>query len=225
MIPHIFLVDIGRILNGNTPPVFYIEIIIRAVFVYVLIIAGLRFMGKRMASRLSRNEVAAMASLAAATGMPIQTPDKGLLPALVMALVVILAQRIIATISTRRQTFERLTQGAIGTLVLDSCLQVDEMQKSRISRARLFSQLRGSSIRHLGEVKRLYLEAGGSFTLIRNNEHKPGPSVLPDWDQEFTDEQKRAPEVIVCSHCGCHVAPAVKECPNCHRQYFEPAIH
>lgn len=221
----VYLIDINRILNGNTPVVFYAELIIRAIVIYITLMAGLRFMGKRMASRMSRNELAAMASLAAAIGIPMQTPDRGLLPAIVMAGVVVLVQRFIAARSIKRPSFERLTQGNISILVENGCMQHTAMYNSRISRERLLAELRASGIRQLGEVKRLYLEAGGYFTLIRNSEEQPGLSLIPDWDDEFEAEQQKAQDKTVCHYCGAEIPPADSKCPSCGKNDFETAIY
>lgn len=225
MLSSIFILDIGRILNGNTPAIFYAELIIRAVIIYITLMGGLRLMGKRMAARVSRNELAAMASLAAAIGIPMQTPDRGLLPAIVMAAVVVVVQRLIAARSIKSSSFERLTQGNISILVENGCMRHQEMKKTRIDRERLLSQLRSSGVKQLGEVKRLYLEAGGYFTLIRNSETSPGLSVIPDWDHEFKAEQQKAAEKTVCHYCGDEVPPRAKECPNCGKHEFEKAVY
>src|ERR1700749_3909429 len=105
--------DWVRILLGNMPPQFLIEVIMRVAFIYLLILFCIRLMGKRMAAQLSRNELVAISSLAASIGIPIQTPDRGLLPALLVALVVVAAQRMVATWLSRRQAFERRSQGNI----------------------------------------------------------------------------------------------------------------
>jgi uncharacterized membrane protein YcaP (DUF421 family) len=221
-----FVDQVIRVLNGNTPAIFFIEVIIRALVIYVVLIAALRFMGKRMASRLSRNELAAMATLAAAIGMPIQTPDRGLLPAIVMTIIVLLVQRFIAARSVKKKSFERLTQGDISLLVQDACLQPHEMIRTNMSRDRLFSMLRTQRIRHLGEVKRLYLEASGAFTLIRATEAKPGLCILPKWDADFIAEQQQVKDHTVCHYCGVTVAtPHTGKCPNCGRNEFVPAIN
>lgn len=71
-----------------------------------------------------------------------------------------------------------------------------------MTRELLFAQLRSSGLIHLGHVKRLYIEANGAFTLIKEPEPKPGLSLLPEWDAEFMAEQEKAPEQCVCYHCG-----------------------
>lgn len=53
--------NLERLLIGEKIPwIFLIEVIIRILFLYILIIVSMRLMGRRMASTLSRNETAAL---------------------------------------------------------------------------------------------------------------------------------------------------------------------
>src|SRR4051794_17099270 len=65
-----------RILVGEVPATYFIELIIRAAVVYLILMVSMRLMGKRMSSQLSRNELAALVSLAAAVGIPMMSPDR-----------------------------------------------------------------------------------------------------------------------------------------------------
>lgn len=177
----------------------------------------MRMMGKRMASQLSRNEMIAMVSLAAAIGVPLQAPDRGILAAVVIAFVVILIQQVTAILATRNQRLESITQGDLSVLIADSKLNLDQMQMTGITREKAYSQLRSSGIRHLGEVKRLYFEAGGAFTLIRNTDVRPGLVILPDVDADFMGQVCSASQVIICKRCGQEFAQeeAGTVCGNC----------
>jgi uncharacterized membrane protein YcaP (DUF421 family) len=220
----IHLNDWYRILFGNTPPEFFIEIVLRVVFIYLLIIFCIRLMGKRMASQLSRNELVAISSLAASIGIPIQTPDRGLLPALLVALIVVAAQRLVSARLTADQRFETRSQGNISILVDDCCLQIKEMYKVKISREELFGRLREQEIKHLGMVRRLYFEAEGSFTLIPNQDGTPGLCILPEEDEEFRNQQTYLPNHLLCGNCGAPKPANEKKCPNCDHHDFTPAI-
>ncbi|QJW89539.1 hypothetical protein HNV11_09185 [Spirosoma taeanense] len=70
----IHLNDWVRILIGEVPGTYFIEIVIRIAFVYLLLSVSMRLMGKRMAAQMNRNELAAQVSLAAAIGMPVWRP-------------------------------------------------------------------------------------------------------------------------------------------------------
>jgi uncharacterized membrane protein YcaP (DUF421 family) len=105
-------------------------------------------------------------------------------------------------------------------------LQLDNMLKVRISRERVFSQLRGSQVKHLGEVDRLYLEANGSFTVVKRPKVLPGLCVLPEWDNDLIQEQVIDHDHTVCGYCG-HGQQDVQEqtCPQCKQQTWVKAIH
>ncbi|PWV56214.1 DUF421 domain-containing protein [Chitinophaga sp. S165] len=218
--------DWMRIFMGNVPVVFFMEVIFRVLFVFLLLIISMRIMGKRMASQLSRNEMVAMSSLAAAIGIPIQAPDRGLLPAFIVAVIVILGQRWIARIATTSERFERISQGDIGVLVFDGTMNLREMLTTRISRERLFSQLRSEGIKHLGQVSRFYFEANGTFTLINSTEPKPGLSIMPEEDEEMVKGLHYEHDQRVCYHCGNDTGIAAPDkCPKCDHDRFTHPVN
>src|ERR1700712_538049 len=126
--------------------------------------------------------MAALVSLAATVGIPMQTPDRGLLPALLVAVVVIGIQRIIAWNAFRNKLFEQLAMDDIDVLVKDGCLQLKTLRKNALSREIVVAQLRSEGIDHLGKVQRLYLESNGTFTVKRSPDPPPGLSLIPDFD-------------------------------------------
>ncbi|MFL5740800.1 MAG: DUF421 domain-containing protein [Flavisolibacter sp.] len=220
------LSDWQRILVGEAPPSFYIELVIRALIVFVLLCVSMRLLGRRMAAQLNRIEMIALFSLAAAIGVPLQAPDRGILPAFVIALVVVLIGRMVAKISFRSQRFESIAEDDYAMLIKDGELQMENMKETRLTVQRLFAQLRSEGIRHLGEVERLYFEANGSFSLVRSRQPRPGLAVIPLHDEEWLGEQKFAP-VKVCESCG-HQQTDQKnrhmECEKCGNKKWVSAI-
>ncbi|MGN6419865.1 MAG: DUF421 domain-containing protein [Pseudobacter sp.] len=213
----IYLDDLMRILRGNVPWEFYIELIIRSLAVYLILVFAFRLMGKRLSSRLTRTELAAVASLAAAIGIPLQQPDRGLLPGLLVAVIVVIIQRFVSSRAAKSRTFEKATQGTMSILVKDGKLQLEALKRCHMSRERIFCRLRSHSIRHLGEVKRLYLEANGSFTVINETGPGPGLCILPEVDQDFINELPLS-AVEVCSYCGNARQQHEVHCRSCHHE-------
>lgn len=196
------LSDIQRILIGEVPFHFYLEVIFRIAFIYLILMVSMRLMGKRMSTQLSRNEMAAVASLAAAVGVPLMNPERGLLPAVAIAVVIITYQILIAKKASVNKKFESATQDEYNTIVKDGILNTDAMLLTRISRDRVFAQLRSEGISHLGMVKRLYFEAAGSFSILSASEPKPGLSILPEWDVSMFRELHTKTTMLVCHYCG-----------------------
>ena len=223
----ISLADWQRIFIGKVPGLFYVEVIIRTTVVYLILMASMRLMGKRMAAQLSRTEMVAMASLAASIGIPIMAPDRGLVPAVISAIVIVTGERIISRIAAKNEKAEVLFEDELDVLVENSVLKLDTMLHCRITRERMMAQLRSEGLYHLGSVKRVYLEANGSFSLVENPEPTPGLSVLPEWDTKFRSRQKTVPNVWVCTNCG-HRHPSddhrKEACPNCKNEQWTQAV-
>ncbi|GAB3759223.1 DUF421 domain-containing protein [Spirosoma pomorum] len=219
--------DWVRILVGEVPGSYFIEIIFRMAFIYLLLTVSMRVMGKRMASQLNRNELAAQVSLAATIGMPILAPDRGLLPAAVIAIVIVVLARTVSRLAYSNQSFEALTQDDISSMVSEGVMQMKNMKGARLSRERLMEQLRSGGLLHLGQVKRLYIEASGSFTLIKADEPKPGLSIIPLWDNDFEREQPHLPNQYVCNNCGNPGDRGAKPdhpCSNCDDNNWVQAV-
>jgi uncharacterized membrane protein YcaP (DUF421 family) len=216
--------DIHRILFGEMPLEFFIEVIIRTAFLYLLLMLSMRFMGKRMASSLSRTEQVALVSLAAAIGMPLQAADRGLLPAVIIATIVVTTEKLISFWSYKNQRFEKRAQDKLDILVSDSVLELKIMRKIRISKERVFAQLRSEGLTCLGEVKRLYIEANGSFTLIKKEAPTAGLSLIPDWDKEYQNKQQKSSDLFVCNSCGNERMNNEIYCPHCNKHEWIPAV-
>lgn len=199
----IHIADWQRILEGQVPHEFLLEAVLRIFFIYLLLLVSVRIMGNRMASDLSKVELVSRIVLAAAIGMTLQTPDRGLLGSVIVAFVAVVAERIISRWITNNRKFEILSQDNIDQLVTDAVMHLDTMKRTRITRERLFAQLRSEGIKHLGEVERFYFEANGSFTLIKNEKPIAGLSIFPDWDEEICGEQEKS-DKMVCSICGSY---------------------
>ncbi|HEX8530276.1 MAG TPA: YetF domain-containing protein, partial [Cytophagales bacterium] len=162
----IHLYDIGRILMGEVPGGFMWEAVLRILFLFLMLLVAIRLMGRRMASSLTRNELAALTSLAAAIGVPVLDPGRGLLPALIIAVVVIAFQRLMAQATFRSKKVERVLLDHNNILIEDGCINQQEMRKAGLSQERLFAQLRSEGIDSLGKVQRLYFEPSGKFTVL-----------------------------------------------------------
>jgi uncharacterized membrane protein YcaP (DUF421 family) len=221
---NIDITDWRRILFGEVPASFYVETVFRAAFVYLVLMVSLRLLGRRMASQLNLMEIAALVSLAAAVGIPMLSPDSGLLVAVVIAIVIVGIGRLSASWSMRNPKMETIIAGRVKPLVEDSVLLLRPMKDVRITRERLFAHLRGQGIHQLGKVRRVYFEAGGTFSVVEAPDPKPGLSVIPDWDKEFVQEQKAVEGVLVCSLCGKEQKHGERECPNCGSDRWVAAI-
>lgn len=215
-----------RIFIGNAPIEFLIEVLIRSVFLYLFLLVILRVMGKRMASQIGRTEMAAVASLAAAVGIPLMNPDRGLLTGLVMAMTIVLLQIWVARKSARNETFEKISQDRIEPLVIDGVMDLKKMKQNRITQERLFAQLRTAKQHHLGNVRALYLEANGLFSLLLHEQPKPGLPIIPANDVTFLLRHTRPTTLYACKSCGYIKQETTYQdnCPCCEANEWMVAV-
>jgi uncharacterized membrane protein YcaP (DUF421 family) len=221
------LADPARILLGAVPPLFAVEVLLRVVVLYATLVVAMRLMGKRMASQLTRREMVAMVAMAAAVGPALQSPDRGLLPPVVMAVVVVTLQRLLGAGDFRHARFEHITHGDITVLVRDGTLAPGALQAASLSRARLFAQLRSRGLDNLGAVERVYLETNGALTLLTLEKPRPGLSLIPPWDLAYTAQQPRVAGQVACGECGLvsgHPPSEARRCENCGHADWKPAV-
>lgn len=212
-----------RVFIGEAPGAFFIEIVIRTIVIYAILMIGFRLIGSRMAGQLSRTEQASLVTLAAAIGVPIQSPERGILPAIIIAIVVVFFGRIIAKRASKSEKFERISQGNIDTLVENGVLCLKNIRGTTLTRERVFAQLRSEHIVHLGQVKRLYIEPNGSFTLIENQDNAAGLSIIPANDTAYLHRFQLADQ-IVCAYCGLDQGKDTS-CKNCGKSGWVQAIY
>ena len=206
--------DWMRIIIGQTPAVFFIEIIIRTFLIYLILMVAMRLMGSRMAGQLNRIEQASIVTLAAAIGVPIQTPERGIVPTVVITIIVVLTGRWIAIKASKNQNFERRALGKLDVLIKDGVINMETLKQTTLTRERIFAQLRSKEIIQLGQVKRLYFEASGTFSLMREENETEGLDIVPEDDAELKSALKHS-DKMACYTCGNLDLPN-DICSNCH---------
>jgi uncharacterized membrane protein YcaP (DUF421 family) len=210
--------DWKRLLLGAAPATFLLEVLLRSIVVYVILLFAVRLLGKRMSGQLTITELAVILTLGGIVALAMQTPDRGVLQGLLVLLCALAFQRGITLLDWKNAKIEQITQGRASVLAKDGMLELEELKTARITREQLFSELRNRGIFNLGAVKRVYLEGCGEFSVFRRSPAVPGLSLLPADDQagraaqHAEDRSER-----VCSRCGCPKRDGANEsrCPRC----------
>src|SRR3954468_9312590 len=89
----IHLGDLKRILFGQTPPIFLVEVFIRALGIYLCAMLVMRYMGKRMIGEHSINELAGMVMMGGIVAPAMQIPDRGITWGILILVVTLVLQR------------------------------------------------------------------------------------------------------------------------------------
>jgi uncharacterized membrane protein YcaP (DUF421 family) len=154
-----------------------------------------------------------------------QIPERGLLPGSLLLFVILFFDRGLAALIYRSKKIEDLTQSKMSLLVKDGILQLNEIDRLKISREQLFTVLRNNNVFNLGKVKRLYQEATGTFSLYQQQKPSPGLRILPQSDHSIQKILQAAPgNVMVCTNCGnttsqVNVLPLCSVCGDSHWEH------
>ncbi|MCX6216802.1 YetF domain-containing protein [Spirosoma sp.] len=221
----IHLDDWQRILFGDAPAEFLLEVFIRTSLIYLILLIVMRLLGKRMNGQLTNLELAVMLTMGAIIAPAMQLPDRGLLLGVLALLCALIFQRGTNWLGGKSSKTEKIVQGTATVLVKDGVFQLEQMVSNRMSHQQIFAALRSENVYNLGMVKRLYLEAYGMFSIYRDEPGKPGLSVLEPSDNEIQSIHEKT-ETLACTNCG-NTAPAQPQpnsCPVCQANHWIAAV-
>ncbi len=211
---------------GNAPLEFMVEVFIRTVVIYLVLLVAMRLLGKRLSTHVSILDMAITVVLGAIISPGMQLPDRGVVPTVLVLVCVIAFQWAISLLSFKSRKVEVLTQGDVTLLVKNGIIDVGKLKDTAISHEQLFEQLRGSKVRQLGQVKRVYLEGTGQFSIFRNAKDKPGLCILPTEDEKVYRNEPRTDRFVACKNCGNVTKPSSSPtpCPLCHANDWDKAV-
>lgn len=198
----IFLYDWKRIFFGETSPEFILEIFLRTLIIYLILLVAMRLFGKRLTGQLTIIEMSIMLTMGAILAPAMQLADRGLLAGVVALICALIFERGINYWGLKRSAAEELIQGRETVLVKDGILQVENLASSRISRPQLLSTLRSGGIYNVSQIYRVYLEACGLFNIYTMDTDRAGLSTLMDTDEEVHSIQQLDPSHVACKCCG-----------------------
>lgn len=223
----IHLNDVKRILIGESPAEFLIEVFVRTLIVYFFCLILIRLLGKRMSGQISITEMAIMLLLGAIISVPVQFAERGILQGLLLLTGTLLLYNGVNWWGFKHEKAEARLQGKATMLVKDSTLQLDAMKQARVSEHQLFAVLRSKNYENLGKVKRVYLEACGMFSIYDQEEEKPGLVLFPHMDPKaIAAKMDRVENEWACINCGStsKSTPMPKKCGKCQQHEFVQAF-
>lgn len=219
--------DWHRLLIGDNPWGFTLEVLGRTLVIYVCLVIVMRLLGKRMNAQLTIMNLAVMLMLGGIASVPMQAFDRGLLPGIILLVSILLLHKGITLLINKKRNIEILTQGKISLLIKNGVIDIDKLQSMRISKDQLFSVLRAKDVRHLGQVKKLYSEADGHFSLFKLTETRPGLTVFPRSEEGLPPEDRYVEDHKACAYCGNVIEKSHKgdmTCNNCGNEDWVPVI-
>lgn len=159
--------DWHRIFFGTKNNLFYLgEISFRVVFIYLLAVIFLRFMGKRGNRSLSIYENVLIIALGSATGDVMFYPEVPLFYATLVIIVIVLLTRWIQFLQLYSKKFNYFLDGTPVILIENGELNITGLKSSRIREEELYGLLRVKGVKNVSDVEIAVLERTGELSVL-----------------------------------------------------------
>ena len=167
--------------------------LIRTVILYILIIAGVRMMGKRQVGELEPSELVLSLIIADLASVPMQDYGIPLLTGVVPILTLLSVTMILSVLTMKSVAFRALLSGRPSMVVQNGTLVQGEMAKTRLTLDELLEELRIKGYTDISQIKYAILETNGQLSVLPYANQKP-PTAR---DLKVSVEEGGLPRVVV----------------------------
>jgi uncharacterized membrane protein YcaP (DUF421 family) len=222
-------IDWKTFLLGEEHWGFLLEICLRTFLMYIIILVGLRLLGKRGVKQLSVFELVVIISLGSAAGDPMFYKEIGLLIPIVIFSVIVASYRLTIYLTAKSTKVDELVEGRSVYLIRDGEFSIGNFKKESLAQDEFFAELRQYSVSHLGQVETAIIETSGNISIYFYTEDKVkfGLPVLPDLFEKFLTEITTS-NLYACAFCGNveHLSKAAEHhCDKCGKAIWVEAIN
>lgn len=166
---------------------------VRAVVLYLFIVTGLRFMGKRQIGELELSELVLALLIADLAAVPMQDFGIPLLNGLIPILTLLALTMAISVLSMKSIRIRALVFGRPSILVEKGRLLREEMRKNRVTIDELSEELRLQGVTDFSTIQYAILETNGKLSVLLYPSKKPASAEL----QGLKPEDPGLPVIIV----------------------------
>ena len=145
----------------------------RTVILYILIITGVRLMGKRQVGELEPSELVVSLLIADLAAVPMQDFGIPLLIGIIPIFALLSLTMIFSVLTMKNTRFRILMCGKPSIVVKNGALDQREMQRNRYTVDELFEELRMKGYTDLTQIKYAILETNGQLSVLPFAHHQP----------------------------------------------------
>lgn len=143
------------------------EFIVRGLAVYLLLLVMVRLSGRRTVGQFTPFDLLVVMLLSEAVSNSLSGGDDSLVGGLIAAATLVAINSLVALVSSRNQTFEKLVDGSAILIGRDGVFFDKVVRNCRLSESDIEEALREHDCPR-PEMKCAFLEADGEITILRN---------------------------------------------------------
>ena len=147
--------------------------LLRTIILYIVIIAGIRLMGKRQVGELEPSELVMSLIIADLASVPMQDYGIPLLTGVVPILTLLCLTMMLSVLTMKYVGFRTLVCGRPSVVIRDGVPDQREMARNRLTVDELLEELRGQGYTDLNMVKYAILETNGKLSVLPRAQEKP----------------------------------------------------
>jgi len=219
--------DWNKIFVGDLDFSFALEITVRTLIMFIMVLLILRLSGKKGVRQLSLFEVAIIIALGSAAGDPMFDKNTSILPSVVVFSAIILLYRLITYFAAKSEKFENIIEGEPLYVIENGEFVLGVKKDHTFAKDEFFSEMRQESIEHVGQVKTAILETTGniSFFYFTDEEVEYGLPVLPHAYEKKLQFITNS-DYYSCTYCGhsLFLENGSYKCRRCDRTEWVKAI-
>ena len=156
----------------------YLNICLKTIFLYFLIVFSYRIMGKKEVGELSIVDLIVTILIAELAAISIESYKSSILVSVVPILVLVIIQIVLSYISLKNSKIRKLIDGRPSVIIKAGKVCFNQMTKLRYSLEDLISQLREKGIKSIEEVDYAVLENTGTLSVFQKTKDYPLPIIL-----------------------------------------------
>lgn len=146
---------------------------LRTLLVYVAVIGGLRFTGKRQLGELSTSEFAVTILVSELASIPLQDTAVPLLGGVVPLLTLLSVEVLLSCLCRRSRRLRRLLSGNPCVIIKDGQFDAKMLRLLRLSPDDIIEGLRIAGYSRIGDVRYAIVETNGQLSVIPYAQHEP----------------------------------------------------
>lgn len=170
-----------------------ITAVIRTVILYLLIIVGIRLMGKRQIGQLEPSELVLSLLIADLAAVPMQDFGIPLIMGIIPILTLLCLSTILSVLTVKSIRFRALLCSRPSIVIQDGKILTREMVKNRFTVDELMEELRVAGITDLDSVKYAVLETTGRISVVPKAEERP----VTVRDMKLTVKDTGMPVIVI----------------------------
>lgn len=170
-----------------------LRVCLRSAVIYLVLLTGLRLMGKRQLGELELNELVIAMLLSDLASTPLQDLTLPLSYGVVSVLTVLTLSLLFSVLSLKSLRFRTLFCGDPTLIIRDGQLMQRAMRKNRFTVDELLGELRAQGVTDLRTVQYAILERSGQLSLLLEGRSQP----LTAGDAGVTPEPTALPVLLI----------------------------